>query len=436
MRNTPALVGETKLNHEGSTDAKVNLKLKVIYSFEIKSAKKLNLPYAISVNGKVQDKYKESPKTINCAAGKIEVYVMPGERVELFLNSDAHPSYRTNPVYKVITTNRNVVVNIIEKSGKCIETDELVEDSIKGKDGNTQFYRGLLTGDIWLRISHKYSVAEVDKLLKDKFTPFIVDNVKNIYNLAKPELIIFLKDKESNIKNILVNFKDSDNARENIKHGYDLLKEGLVRVHPAGYAAVFEAAVKTGINKIRMTSSWRPMKGSIAHRAGLGLDIDFLGSTLLNRQELRGDPIDTKNVSSEEKKLFCDFENAKERQLKANQELKKIRNISQQTGMNESALENKRRLEEATKDADEADKDRKKAEAAWISERDKSEPDEVKRFRQALVKSSSISQLFDPWLMDLNTLDDRPPTSNMQIDDNETLHAHHLHITIREPKII
>jgi len=44
MKNTPALVTQTKLNHEGSVDAKVVQKLKVTYTFEISSKKNLNLP--------------------------------------------------------------------------------------------------------------------------------------------------------------------------------------------------------------------------------------------------------------------------------------------------------------------------------------------------------------------------------------------------------
>lgn len=437
MNNKPALITETKLNHEGSTDAKVTLRLKVTYFFKISTANKLSLPYAVAINGRVPEQYKSSAKKINCAGGKIEINVTPGDRVQLFLNSDAHPSYRTNPVYSVTTTNRDVTVHITEKSGKCNETDELVEDISSSKDGNTQHYKSVLTGDIWLKISHKYTIDEVQNLLGASFSPFIVETVKEIYNLKKPALIITLPSGDTtNNKRISVSFTDSENAHDNIKHGYELLSEGLVRVHPAGYAAILEAAIKTGISKIRMTSAWRPMKGSIAHRAGLGLDIDFIGSTHLNRQELRGKQIDTKNVSDEEKKLFSDFESAKKRQVNTHRELKKIRDSLRQPGMQEPVLETKRRLSEATSEANEADTLRKSAESAWIAERDKNEPNEVRRFREALIVSSSISQLFDPWVMDSNTRDKELPIPNIQSDDNETLHAHHLHITVHEPKIL
>jgi len=104
--------------------------------------------------------------------------------------------------------------------------------------------------------------------------------------------------------------------------------------------------------------------------------------------------------------------------------------------MQEPVLETKRRLSEATSEANEADTLRKSAESAWIAEQDKNEPNEVRRFREALIVSSSISQLFDPWVMDSNTRDKELPIPNIQSDDNETLHAHHLHITVHEPKIL
>ena len=55
--------------------------------------------------------------------------------------------------------------------------------------------------------------------------------------------------------------------------GFDLLGGGLTRVHPGGYAALINAALANGVSSIKMNSCWRPMVGSIAHRAGLGLDV-------------------------------------------------------------------------------------------------------------------------------------------------------------------
>lgn len=62
MKNEPALITQTKLNHEGSIDAKVSQKLKVTYKFKIPSSTTLNLPYAISINGVIPKKFKDTAK--------------------------------------------------------------------------------------------------------------------------------------------------------------------------------------------------------------------------------------------------------------------------------------------------------------------------------------------------------------------------------------
>ena len=92
----------------------------------------------------------------------------------------------------------------------------------------------------------------------------------------------------------------------------------------------------------------------------------------------------------------------------------------------------KRYKEAATK----ANEDRKSAETAWNAERDKNEPDGVRLFRGSLMKCACVSQLFDPWFMDTNNKDDIAHVPNMQVSGNETLHAHHLHITVYDPKIL
>lgn len=335
----------------------------------------------------------------------------------------------------------DVQITVSEKAGKSSDTDEPKqsgEEIINNR--KTELYEATLNGDIWMKVSHKYTPSEVTLLISSDFSQLIVESVKKIYdNLKQPTLSVLAPtiEKYSSQKCVLIHFNDSENARDNIKNGYELLSEGLTRAHPAGYAAIINAALTTGINKINMTSTWRPMMGSIAHRAGLGLDVDLIDSIRVNREELRGKPKDTKNVSEEEKSLFSTFELAKLKQSAAHKEIKKICSELQKTnGNNDSVIEVKRRLNEATMAAEEADAIRKNAEAAWVAERDKNEPGEVKRFRQALITSPSISQLFDPWVMDANTLDKKPAESNSQNDDNEKLHAHHLHITVREPKIL
>lgn len=440
MKKTPALITQTKLNHEGSIDAKVSLKLKVTYKFQISSSRTLKLPYAFSINGVSPKQFKEAAKKIICSSGKIEIYVSPGDQVALFLNSDAHPLYRRNPVYSVKSVDCDVLINVTEKAGKHADTDELKDcGDMTVENRKTRNYEAALTGDIWMKISHKYTSDEAVSLVSENFSPIIVENVKKIYdNLKQPFINFAVPSQDKNLpeKCVSISFTDSGNARDNIKNGYDFLSEGLTRAHPAGYAAIFDAAVAAGVSKVRMTSTWRPMMGSIAHRAGLGLDVDFVGSTQLNRQELRNSSKKTNNVSDEEISLFASFESAKKKQLEARKEVGKARlEVQQATGNSASIIEAKRRLNETIKLSEEADKARKNAEATWEAERDRNEPDEVKRFRQALIASPSIAQLFDPWVIDTNTSDKNLAQPNTQTDDNEKLHAHHLHITVRESRI-
>lgn len=73
---------------------------------------------------------------------------------------------------------------------------------------------------------------------------------------------------------------------------------------------------------------------------------------------------------------------------------------------------------------------------AWNAERDANEPAKVKLFRASLLHCTCVVQLFDPWYMDANTKAGQNPEPNMQKTSNETLHAHHLHVTVFEPKIL
>ena len=72
----------------------------------------------------------------------------------------------------------------------------------------------------------------------------------------------------------------------------------------------------------------------------------------------------------------------------------------------------------------------------WELELEKNLPTKIKVFRQAILKSPRINELFDPWYMDNNTRDDVAPKPNAQVDGNEKLHATHLHITVIEPQIL
>jgi len=91
------------------------------------------------------------------------------------------------------------------------------------------------------------------------------------------------------------------------------------RVHPAGFAALFLAALDNEVDSLTVSSCWRPTLSSVAHRAGLGLDVDYVGKTCMNREELRaafegkapcrkGNANEMDNVSDREVKAFGEYE--------------------------------------------------------------------------------------------------------------------------------
>ena len=405
-KEQPPTVAQTKPNNEGSKDVKVQVKRKVTYIFKATSSSNLNIPYAVAINGTAKDAFKDKPKRVSGNSGKIIVEdVDPGAKVSLYLNSDAHPSYRKMAVYEVTPNDRDVIVKVTEKKGPHSDADTPVQ--VKDKDAKAEAakaadtYTAPLTGDIWMKVSHLYTSAEVDDLMPSGTSAEVVTAIKSIYDVLTKESLTITGVAAAGkaAPTVKVKFEDSNNPKANIVKGnYELLKHGLTRVHPGGYAALFNAALENNIAALTVTSCWRPMLGSIAHRSGLGLDVNYVGSTKMNRRELReGKTFDTPNVSDEEVKLF--------------------------------------KVYETTKPA----KEKAEAKVAWEAERDANEPAEVKNYRASLLRCSCVKQLFDPWFMEGDTDDGVDPVPNLQRGDstsNERLHAHHLHVTVKEPKIL
>ena len=243
-------------------------------------------------------------------------------------------------------------------------------------------------------------------------------------------------------------FSDSVNPKENINR-YEQLADGLPRVHPAGYAALFTAALENNITAITLSSCWRPILGSIVHRIGLGLDVSVLGGTVLNRQELRnafsggapsrhGNHNDNDNVTDAEVKAFGEYEDA----IRVNKAAEKAAKVSRDEFINAkkqtgSMLPEGYATKLATADAaaGAARTNMGNKQNVWDNARNKGEPLHTRLFRASLLKCSCVGQLFDPWYMSSNTHTERP-IPNKQSSPLETLHAHHLHITVDDPKIL
>jgi hypothetical protein len=448
-KKKPAATASTNDAPGSCVDVQCRPKRRVTYVLSATSSANLSIPVAVAIGGQVDPKYLDKPGRISGANGKLSVLVDPGATVSLYLNSDAHPDYRKNPVYPVTPVEHDIWVAITEKAGKhsdsdtpVLKTSKEVVDPTTGARQIVDHYAAPLTGDIWLKVSHKYAASEVEALLPGGTCDEVKAAVKNIYGpLNHPSLNLAIAAVgEKKERKIAITFADSDNPKQNITK-YDLLVDGLTRVHPAGYAALFNAALENNIGTLALSSAWRPLLGSIAHRAGLGLDINYVGGTRMNREELRRkDAVDTSNVSQEEKKLFKQYENAATESDKSQTALKQAERDSIKFKKDpikgpaaEAALESRFATAKVAQEKAEASK------KAWDKERDQNEPLSVREFRGSLLKCSCVKQLFDPWFMDANTLDKAAPEPNLQrgaTTSNERLHSHHMHITVNDPKIL
>ena len=447
----PAATSTTKAdNATGTTDVKVTPKRQVTYIFNATVSTPPNIPYAVAVNGSALPIYATKPARVSGKGGKITVTVDAGSKVSLFLNSDAHPLYRKNAVYEITANERDVQVTITEKSGKHSDADTpVLKAQANGAAASAvDAYQASLTGDIWMKVSHAYTSAEVDALVPAGTSAESLAAVKCIYDgLTIKKLSIAVPatgDKQA--LTLTVSFNDSDNPKSNIV-SYGLLADGLPRVHPAGYAALFNAAIENSISSLNVTSCWRPMLGSIAHRAGLGLDVDYVGKTHMNRQELRlnqstgkGNGDDTDNVSDAEVKRFKEYEAAIVANKKAQADLIAATNAAKAARSDPvTRLEALTKQEAAQETAVKSAITEATALDRWSNERNANEPATVRLFRSSLLKCACVAQLFDPWMMDSDARDGQALTPNMQrgaATSNERLHSHHLHVTVRDPKIL
>src|SRR6218665_510942 len=449
------------------------VKRKVTFKFDLTVDKKLSLPYAIAVNGVVVE-HAAKPGMLRQALGhECSIMADAGSTVSLYLNSDAHPSHRKNPVYGVTPTERDIFVRITEKTGKLSDTAVPAFKKTEGPKGQeVDYYTASLTGDIWMKVSYKYTEADAKGHLPVTTDTGIRNAVLSIYReeLKQQSLTVTCAAQgESTSQTITVTFEDATNPKSNIKD-FSLLRDGLPRVHPKGFLALFEAARAASLKKMTISSNWRPLLGSIAHRSGLGVDVavleDATQEIAVNRQELRDSKKkDVPWVSEKEKVLFGKYETARKESstasanvtkaekalvaankaiAAANKEKAKAKNnealLKAATDKQTQALAAKeaalKALESAKATTQTAVTQVGTTRTAWKTEVDATAPEGMTSFREALLGHALVSQVLDPWYMDINTRDKQAPLLNEQRSKNETLHAHHLHITVSEPNIL
>lgn len=381
----------------------VSARRKVCYEFDTtaSSAKSLALPYVVMIDGKVQNDGKANKLG---PSRQINLHVLAGSKVGLYLNSDVHPDHRRQPVYEVVIAEHDVFVRIRERKGRWGNLKPILgEPTFRPSSPRVAFYQTTLTGDIWKMISHQYTEAEANSLMPEGTSLVVRDAVCSIYRGLTGAIVKIPPDEKQGTCALAVQFQRPHNAEENIAN-CSLLKDVLPRTHPCAFAALFNAACTVGVTEMLVTSTWRPMYGSILHRAGLGLDVttirDADGNVQINREGLT-EPGQSKNtnVSDLEKDLYSQYQKANKK------------NTGGKSGTASTELGNK-----------------------WKTEVKKSEPKLMHKLREALGKQKSVRQIFDPWYMQSSTSTGRLD-ANEQVKTNETTHDDHLHLTIREPNI-
>jgi hypothetical protein len=192
-----------------------------------------------------------------------------------------------------------------------------------------------------------------------------------------------------------------------------------------------------------VTSGWRPMLGSIAHRAGLGLDVGYLQREgrriVINRAELVNPTVAKHGFVSERERELYDAQLATGKSIvEARKELREAKENLVNSGNSTKTSELTRSLEKAEKSLEDKEKANSSASSDWNEERNKNEPFAMRTFRSSLARSRGVHQIYDPWYMDSNSHDEIAAIPNRQrnSEPNETIHSDHLHITVYEPNLL
>jgi hypothetical protein len=398
-----------------------------LWDHALSSEKTLRIPVAVAVNGVIKPEYRSRCGRLT-AYRAFDVWVQPGEKVSLYLNSDAAPGQRQHPVFEVTPTTHDAFVVVSEKRGHLGNQDvPQPAGSHPGEDGRTMDeFHAVLSGDTWKKISQLYTAADAQAQIPSATPAEVKDAVLSIYD-GRCHGPLHVRTPAG--AELVVQFETSQNCADNITN-FDLFRDGLPRVHPLSWVAVIEAALAAAVTHLSTSSAWRPMLGSMAHRSGLGLDVTYLDDIHLNRAQLRSAGTSA-YVTQHEKDLFAEklhedglvAEDTQtlsrlQRQLRSAPAEQRAALQAQVDDMSQRLLEDRQEEEDTSR--------------AWDNERNSHEPEKVRSFRTSLLRCSCVSQVFDPWLMDGNTKDGKTPVPNEQKDGNEKLHKNHLHVTVAE----
>lgn len=228
----------------------------------------------VGIDGVCLALYKDKPSRSKDPTVKIgRITIKACHSVTLYLGSDAKANYRNEPLYKVTGVNNNIRVIVQEKRGlhpNDLDTPVFNQTTAQ----NVDEYRAPLTGNIWLKFSHRFTSAEVDALIPSPISALAKEAVRKIYDGqfdagVRTTLTIAFK---SPLKIV---WEPSGNVRTHVAN-YNERNDIHTRVSPRTYAALIQAAEMAGLNEITLSSGWRPMVGSAIHRIGLGLDVQVV----------------------------------------------------------------------------------------------------------------------------------------------------------------
>lgn len=421
------------LNEQENSCVTQHLPAQVAVTYEIHFDQKLRLPYAFYWNGVKQPENKVLKPKQATAILTIRALVKEGDKIGLYLGSDASPEFRQELLYPLTVGNKDIKAIIKTKKDPQDDVAELtpVTPTDADKNSTESRYEGWLTGDIWMRFSHRYSAKEATAHLlnageKDTgIAKAIADLYGGSVNTNTGYSVQF--DNKNNCQIIFQTGSDA-NCRTNIKKGYDFAREGLPRIHPRTWIAFLQAARDCSISLMEITSGWRPMFGSATHRIGLGLDIKSLkrsnGTTAV---------FDKKNnhlwQSEEEKSAHTTWIESEQKLAGATRDYADTEAQVKQAKGEDEIRNAKMRREEARKSLNRANEVRNEAKKDFNEKHKSSTSGD---FEQVLMNNPLIKQLFDPLIMDTNTLDQQEAEANRNRSGDEKGHQNHLHITAND----
>lgn len=394
------------------------------------------LPYAVNWNGLKQPSEKVAIMGRDAA---IRVLARPGHQVSVYLGNDASPEFRQVPIYTVEVGLNDIRVDIHDEFGLHDHTDvpTLVQQGVPtGHGDKVDKYKAFLTGDIWMKFSHKYTVAEALKYLADAGLAGDIEIervLKGVYGgqVDKKAYRTLLGGRDC----VLSFQAGADSvAAANIKSGYHFARECQPRVHPNTWIGTLQAARNAQVSELELASGWRPFIGSKAHRMGLGFDIKYF--------QLQGGKTQTFDTRAPQQLYASTAEKEAHQALvaaaKARLEADKALTAAHDSLTKAKGEEGKRLAEDRAKTANDAAEKAKEVEGEKRSVFDKiHQTTAMWSFERELLLSPLIKQVLDPFYVDHNTQDNKPGSISMKPNSNTGEgHQDHLHITAFERNLL